>query len=66
MFCICMDGLLNKLSKGNIGCHIGGVFTGGDDLKLRTPGVHALRILVNICEKYAAKYDITFNGKKSQ
>ncbi len=37
-----------------------------DDLKLLTPSVHALRILANICEKYAAKYDITFNGKKSQ
>ncbi len=64
-----MDGLLNELSKSNVGCHIGGVFAGGfsyaDDLKLLTPGVHALRILANIYEKYAAKYDITFNGKKS-
>ncbi len=37
-----------------------------DDLKLLTPSVHALRILANICENYTAKYDITFNGKKSQ
>ncbi len=28
--------------------------------------MHALKILANICEKYAAKYDITFNGKKSE
>ncbi len=65
-----MDGLLNELSKGNVGCHIGGVFAGGfgyaDDLKLLTPSVHTLIILANICEKYATKYDITFNGKKSQ
>ncbi len=45
------------------------IYTGfgyADDLKLLSPSVHTLRILANICEKYAAKYDITFNGKKSQ
>ncbi len=65
-----MDGLLNELSKGNVGFHIVGVFAGGfgysDDLKLLTPSVYALSILVNICEKYATKYDITFNGIKTQ
>ncbi len=65
-----MDGLLNELSKINVGCHIGGVFTGGsgyaDDFKFLTPSVHVLRILANICEKYATQYDITFNGKKIQ
>ncbi len=59
LFCIYMDGLLNELSKSNVGCHIGGEFAGGfgyaDNLKLLTPSVHALRILANICEKYAAK-----------
>ncbi len=69
LFCIYMDGLLNELSKSNVGCHIGGLFACGfgyaDDLKLLTTSVHALRILANICEKYVTKYDITFNGKKS-
>ncbi len=64
-----MDGLLNELRKSCVGCHIGRVFADGfvyvDNLKLLNPSVHALRILANICEKYAAKYDITFNGKKS-
>ncbi len=45
LFCIYMDGLLNELSKSNVGCHIGGVFASGfgyaDDLKLLTPSVHA-------------------------
>ncbi len=45
------------------------MFAGGfgyvNDLKLFTPSVHALRILANIYEKYAATYDITFNGKNS-
>ncbi len=62
LFCIYMDGLLNELSKSNVGCYIGGAFAGGfgyaDDLKLLTPSVHALRILANICEKYAAKYEV--------
>ncbi len=65
-----MDGLLNILSKSNVSCHVGGVFAGGfgctDDLKLPTPSVHALRFLENNCEKNTTRYDITFNGKKSQ
>ncbi len=58
------------MSKSNVGCHIGGVFAGAlgyaDDLKLLTPSAHALRILANICERNFTKYDITFNGTKSQ
>ncbi len=48
LFCIYMDGLLNELSKSNVGCHIHvyGVFAGwfgyADDLKLLTSNVHAL------------------------
>ncbi len=49
--------------------YMGGVFVGAtgyaDDLKLLTPSVNALNILVNICQNYAAKYDVMFNGKKS-
>ncbi len=60
-----MDGLLNELSKSNVDCQIGGGFAGGfgyaADLQLLTASVHALRILANICEKYTAKYEITFN-----
>ncbi len=54
LFCIYMYGMLNELSKNNVG------FGFADDLKLLTPSVHALRISANICEKYAAKDDITF------
>ncbi len=64
-----LDGLLNELSKSNVGCHIGGVLAAGfecdDDLKLLNFSVHALRI-VDICDKYDAKYHIIFNGTKSQ
>ncbi len=58
-----MDGLLNELSKSNVGCHIGGVLAGGfgkaDDLKLFTPSISA-----NICEKNTAKYDILLMERK--
>ncbi len=41
-----MDGLLNEFSKGNVGCHIGGVFPGvfgyTDVLIVITPSVHAV------------------------
>lgn len=64
-----MDGLLLELEKSGVGCYMGGAFAGAsgyaDDLKLLTPSVKALHILANICEKYANKYDVMFNGKKS-
>ncbi len=35
-----------------------------DDLKLLTLSVKALKILATICEQYAKKFDVVFNGKK--
>ncbi len=35
-----------------------------DDLKLLTPSVNALNILVDISKNYAAKYDVIFNERK--
>ncbi len=63
-----MDGLLTELANIGVGCYMGGVFavaTGyADDLKLLTPSVKALKILATICEQYANKFDVLFNGKK--
>ncbi len=36
-----------------------------DDLKLLTPSVNALNILIDLCKNYAAKYHIMVNAKKS-
>ena len=70
LFCIYMDGLLNRLLKCGSGCHMGGTFTGAfgyaDDLTLLSPSVSGLKNMINICESYANEYDILFNGKKSQ
>ncbi len=69
LVCIYMDGILHELENSGVGCYIGGVFAGTTgythDLKLLTPNVNDLNILVDICKNYAAKYDVTFNGKKS-
>ncbi len=50
------------------GCNMSGAYMSAsgytDDLKLLTPSVKALRISAVICEKYAKKYDVLFNGKK--
>ncbi len=37
-----------------------------DDIKLLTPTFKGLKKLVSMCEKYAEKYDIKFNGTKSK
>ncbi len=63
LFCMYIDGLLHELENSFIGCYMGGVF--GDDLKLLTPSVNALIILVDICKNFAAKYNVKFNAKKS-
>ncbi len=68
LFCIYMDGLSHELENSGVGCYMGEVFvgaTGYADLKLLTPSVNALNILVDICKIYVAKYDAMFNAKKS-
>ncbi len=70
-YCIYMDGFLHELenSARGVGCYMGRVFvdtTGyADYLKLLTPSVNALNILVDVCKNYAAKYNVMFNIKKS-
>ncbi len=45
-----MDGLLHELDNNGVGCYMDGVFAGyADNLKLLTPSVNALNILVDIC-----------------
>ncbi len=65
-----MDSLLTKLEKSGVGCYMGGVYAGAfayaDDLTLLSPSVHALRMMTDICNDYAAEYDVKFNAKKSQ
>lgn len=49
---------------------MGGVFVSvfgyADDLKMLTSSEHAMCQLAEICQKYAAKYEVICNGKKRQ
>ena len=70
LFAVYTDGLLERLKYTGVGCHMGSRFVGAlayaDDITLLAPCKSALSILISVCENYAAKYDITFNGDKSK
>ena len=67
---IYMDGLFEQLEKSGVGCHMGNHSTGcigyADDLTLLTPTRSELKVLINICEKYAHEYCVNCNGSKSR
>jgi len=69
LFCLYMDGLLDRLSHSKIGCIFGNVYAGAlayaDDIVLLAPTASAMRSLLKICEDYAREYSVIFNAKKS-
>ena len=69
LFCVYMDGLLNRLAKCHVGCYIVlnflGVLAYADDIVLLAPTPSAVRELLNICDNYAREYSLVFNRKKS-
>ncbi len=70
LFAVYMDGLLDILAETGVGCHMGiyfiGALTFADDLNLLSLTLSGLKVLVNVCEKYAEEYNVTFNGSKSR
>jgi Reverse transcriptase (RNA-dependent DNA polymerase) len=70
LFCVYFDVLLNELSATGIGCHIGLFFVGAlayaDDLVLLAPSANAMRRMLQICDAFAAHYNIIFNAQKSK
>ena len=70
LFAIYTDGLLRRLQETGVGCHMGHRYSGAlayaDDITLLSPSKSGLTILVDECERYAAEYDILFNGNKSK
>ena len=62
--------MLSELQHSKLGCHVGDTYTGcvsyADDLVLLAPSLTALKGMIHICENYASKHYIQFNGKKSQ
>lgn len=69
LFCVYMDGLLNRLQKEGIGCWIGGHYFGAqgyaDDLKLLVPTSQGLQKMLLICEEFGAEYGVEYNPVKT-
>ena len=54
--------------QSKVGCYLGMNFVGAlayaDDIIILAPSPSAMRILLQICDSYAAEYDINFNSDK--
>ncbi len=65
---IYVDGLLQKLQNSGVSCYVGYKFVGAiayvDNLILLAPTVTALRKLINICELFAAEYNINLMAQR--
>ena len=70
LFCLYMDGLLERLKALGVGCHVGSSFIGAlsyaDDLTLLSPCIVSLKSMLSECEKFAQEFNILFNPRKSQ
>jgi hypothetical protein len=70
LFCVYFDGLLGMVINSKVGCHVGDLCLAAlgyaDDIVLLAPTVRAMRVLLNICDDFAAKYDVVFNASKSK
>lgn len=70
LFCVYLDGLLQRLEKAKVGCYIGNFYLGAlcyaDDLTLLAPTATAMRTLLSICEEYANEHAMAFNADKSK
>ena len=70
LFAVYLDGLLSELVECGVGCYWKNLFAGclcyADDIVLLAPCPSALRIMLNICCKYASCHGLAFNKAKSQ
>jgi Reverse transcriptase (RNA-dependent DNA polymerase) len=70
LFCVYIDGLLQRLEKAKIGCYIGSFYLGAlcyaNDLTLLAPTVDTMRSTLIICKEYADEHAITFFAKESK
>jgi hypothetical protein len=70
LFCVYIDGLISRLNEAKIGCFMGkdfvGVFVYADDVTVIAPTPSAMRMMLKICDSYAAEFDIKFNASKTK
>lgn len=70
LFSVYMDGLIDELQKSGTGCYVGRKFCGivsyADDVMLLAPTQYAMNRMLDICDRYAKKVKVKFNGTKSK
>ena len=70
LFRIYIDDLLLELKNRGIGCIVGNYYCGAfgyaDDIILLCPSTTGMEDMIKICERYADKHYIKFNGNKSK
>jgi len=69
IFGIFIDDLVKLVNKANVGCKMGtscaAIFLYADDVILLAPSVHALQLLVNICDCELNFLEMAINARKS-
>ena len=69
LFTVYFDTLLVLLKESKIGCRINNSYAGAlayaDDVTLLCPSLYGLNRMLEICDKFAQTFDVTFNPKKS-
>ena len=64
-----IDGLLIRLQKSDVGCHMNNIYMGAlsyaDDITISCPSLYGLNIMLDICNNFAHENCITFNTKKT-
>ena len=65
LFAVYVDELLVELRKLGVGCKVAGIFMGAmgfcDDLLLLAPTRDAMQLMLDTCQRFAAKYNLQFS-----
>ena len=69
LFCVYIDGMLQRVYESGVGWYIGKVFVGAlayaDDVVLLAPTHSAMRRMLRACEDFAKDFCVIFNFTKS-
>ena len=70
LFSIYVNELLYNLENSGYGCKMGDKYVGcvsyADDIIIICASLYGLKQMIKICESYALKYQVKFNGSKSK
>ena len=65
-FAVYIDDLLKRLQESGVGHRFSVAFVYAEDITLLSPSRSGLSVLISECQKFAAGYNILFNGSKSK